>query len=182
VVEALFKSDVFYSPRAYRAIVKSPVEFAVGAIKATNGQQRAAELTSAGGPPRLGGVFGTMGQTLFEPPNVAGWPGNDAWLNASTLFARVNFVNAITGGAPQQRQRPNAAPATAPAASSGAFETGTASQALAHFLPLALDDNIAPEARQVLLDYAGGPDAQLSTEQLRGLVYLVLGSPQFQLS
>ena len=38
VVEAMLKSDVFYSPKAYRAIVKSPVEFAVGAIKAVNGQ------------------------------------------------------------------------------------------------------------------------------------------------
>jgi uncharacterized protein (DUF1800 family) len=189
VVEAMFKSDVFYSPRAYRAIVKSPVEFAVGAIKAVNGQQRVAELTAGGGQPRLGGVVGVMGQALYEPPNVAGWPGNAAWLNASTMFARLNFVNAITGGGPQQQgqQRPrpnapaNAAPAPTTAAPNG-FETGTTAQALAHFLPLALDDNVSPETRQVLLDYAGGPDVQVSPEQLRGIVYLILGSPQFHLS
>jgi hypothetical protein len=34
----------------------------------------------------------------------------------------------------------------------------------------------------VLLDYADGPDVQLSAEQLRGLVYLILASPQFHLS
>ncbi len=184
VVEAMFKSDVFYSPKAYRAIVKSPVEFSVGAIKAVNGQQRVNELTNAaGGQARLGGAVGLMGQTLLEPPNVAGWPGNGTWLNASTMFARLNFVNALTGGSPQNtpRQRPNAPPAASASATTG-FDTGTASQALAHFLPLALDDNISPETRQVLLDYAGGPDVQLSADQLRGLVYLVLASPQFHLS
>lgn len=184
VVEAMFKSDVFYSPKAYRAIIKSPVEFTVGAIKAVNGQQRVAELANAGGgQPRLGGAVGLMGQTLLEPPNVAGWPGNGTWLNASTMFARLNFINVLTGGSAQNlpRQRPNAAPAASASSTTG-FDTGTASQALAHFLPLALDDNIAPETRQVLLDYAGGPDVQLSAEQLRGLVYLVLGSPQFHLS
>jgi uncharacterized protein (DUF1800 family) len=184
VVEALLKSDVFYSPKAYRALVKSPVEFAVGAIKAVNGQARTAELTTAGQGPRFGGAVGAMGQQLYEPPNVAGWPGNAAWLNASTMFARLNFVNGITGGGPQQRQqRPNAPANAAPVngAASG-FETGTAAQALDHYLPLALDDNVSDDTRRVLLDYAGAPDAQLSTEQLRGLVYLILGSPQFHLS
>jgi len=130
-----------------------------------------------------------MGQALYEPPNVAGWPGNASWLNASTMFARLNFVNAITGGGPQQqgqqRPRPNAPANAAPAATTAAprgFETGTTAQGLAHFLPLVLDDNVSPETRQVLLDYAGGPDVQLSPEQLRGIVYLILGSPQFHLS
>jgi uncharacterized protein (DUF1800 family) len=199
VVEAIFRSDVFYSPKAYRALVKSPVEYAVSAIKAVNGQARTADL-AAGGGPRIGGTVGGMGQVLFEPPNVAGWPGNAAWLNASTLFARLNFINGVTGGGPQQRNNNNRQPIPAagmpgtvqaqpaqprnpqPAPAAPAFETGTATQALAHYLPLALDDNVSPEARQVLLDYAGGADVTLSAEQLRGLVYLVLGSPQFHLS
>jgi hypothetical protein len=101
----------------------------------------------------------------------------------------LNFINGITGGGAQgQRPRPNApAAGTAPAngATSAAptgFETGTASQAIAHYLPMALDDNVPAEARQVLLDYAGGADEQLSPEHLRGIVYLILGSPQFHLS
>ena len=112
-----------------------------------------------------------MGQTIYEPPNVAGWPGNTSWLNASTMFARLNFVNVVTGGAPNQRNPQR------PASGDDLAERllGTTKQALDHFLPLVLDDNISPETRQVLLDYAGGPDAQLTPEQLRGLVYLVLG-------
>ena len=196
VVEALFRSDIFYSPKAYRALVKSPVEYFVSAIKAVNGQERVLEAVRGG--QRRGGIVGDMGQTLYEPPNVAGWPGNEEWLNASTMFARLNFVNGITGGGPQNQQRPRpnapangAMPANGGRPANGAapantaptsFDTGTASQALAHYLPMALDDNVLPETRQVLLDYAGGADVQLSAEQLRGLVYLILGSPQFHLS
>jgi hypothetical protein len=33
----------------------------------------------------------TMGQDLFDPPNVKGWDGGAAWINTNTLFARDNF-------------------------------------------------------------------------------------------
>jgi hypothetical protein len=49
-------------------------------------------------------------------------------------------------------------------------------------LPLLLDGNIPEEASQVLLDYAGGTDAPLTPDQLRGLAYIILASPQFHLA
>ena len=169
-LEAILRSDVFYSPKAYRALVKGPVEYTISAIKAVNGEGQLAELTA--GNPRLGGVTGQMGQTLYEPPDVAGWPGNSDWLNASTMFARINFLNTVTGGAPNQRNR-NATTAMVPTG------LGTTKQALDHFLPLVLDDNISPEMRQLLVNYAGSADANITPEKLRGLVYLLLASPQF---
>jgi uncharacterized protein (DUF1501 family) len=33
-----------------------------------------------------------MGQDLFNPPNVGGWPGGVTWINASTLVERFNFA------------------------------------------------------------------------------------------
>src|SRR5205814_2481712 len=102
------------------------------------------------------------GQTLYEPPDVAGWPGNTSWLNASTMFARLNFINVVTGGAPNQGNR-SVTTATV-------TDLGTTKQALGYFLPLVLDDNISPEMRQLLVDYAGGADATLTPEKLRGLV------------
>ena len=33
-----------------------------------------------------------MGQRLFYPPNVAGWPGGIAWLRGPTVLARANFA------------------------------------------------------------------------------------------
>ena len=40
-----------------------------------------------------------MGQRLFYPPNVAGWPGGLAWLRGSTVLARANFAAWLTGPA-----------------------------------------------------------------------------------
>ncbi|HEX3606169.1 MAG TPA: DUF1800 domain-containing protein [Candidatus Dormibacteraeota bacterium] len=34
----------------------------------------------------------TMGQVLFDPPNVAGWHGGTSWANTATLLARYNFA------------------------------------------------------------------------------------------
>ena len=39
-----------------------------------------------------------MGQTLFAPPNVKGWPGGPSWLNTSTLLERDNFAEALAMG------------------------------------------------------------------------------------
>jgi len=63
-----------------------------------------------------------------------------------------------------------------------ALEAGTTAQALANYLPLLLDDNIPDEARDVLVEYAGGSETTLTAERLRGLVYLILGAPQFHLA
>jgi hypothetical protein len=36
-----------------------------------------------------------MGQNLFSPPNVKGWPGGEAWINTSTLLARKQFLDRL---------------------------------------------------------------------------------------
>jgi uncharacterized protein (DUF1800 family) len=176
VVEAMLRSEVFYSPRAYRAQVKSPIEYAVSAIKALGMQETGSAMLAIGNGPRGGGVLGEMGQIPFEPPNVAGWPGGESWLNSATIFARLNLINQLTGGIEpgrnaRQRQERQAA----------GVNLGSAGEALAYYLPMVLDDNIPEEARQVLMDYAGMENG-LEMEQLRGLVYLILASPQFHLA
>ena len=37
-----------------------------------------------------------MGQRLFYPPSVAGWPGGMAWLGGQSVLARANFAAWIT--------------------------------------------------------------------------------------
>jgi uncharacterized protein (DUF1800 family) len=86
VMATLLSSNVFYSARAYRALVKSPVEFVVGSYRLFGASK--AEPTALGALRR-------MSQTLFYPPNVKGWPGGSAWLSTSTLLARENFANAL---------------------------------------------------------------------------------------
>ena len=101
--------DVFLSPeftadQSYRALVKSPIEFMVHALKAVNApapQQRLVLAAGAG-----------MGQTIFDPPDVGGWPNNDSWISSNTVIARVNFVTQLLG-LMQKAGLPDASKATA---------------------------------------------------------------------
>ncbi len=99
LVKTILTSRYFYSERAFRKRIKGPVEFVLGAVKATYKSlgERDAEyrpLPHAVLVPKLA----AMGQTLFAPPNVKGWPGGRAWLNTSTLLERANFAAALTSG------------------------------------------------------------------------------------
>lgn len=44
----------------------------------------------------LPGAMRSMGQDLLAPPTVKGWDGGTAWINTSTLLARINFANALS--------------------------------------------------------------------------------------
>jgi uncharacterized protein (DUF1800 family) len=82
----VFTSPEFVSDQSYRALVKSPTEFMVHAIRAlTDPQLSSLMLPAAQG----------MGQVLFDPPDVGGWPNNDSWISSSTALARINFVSSL---------------------------------------------------------------------------------------
>ena len=87
VVRAMLESDEFYSSRARGALVKSPVELAVGAVRALDVETDFKPLDKP---------IEQMGQELFMPPNVAGWPGGATWINSSALLQRVNMAGAIS--------------------------------------------------------------------------------------
>jgi uncharacterized protein (DUF1800 family) len=36
-----------------------------------------------------------LGQDVFDPPNVKGWPGGEAWINSATLLGRKQFLARI---------------------------------------------------------------------------------------
>ena len=40
-----------------------------------------------------------LGQDLFQPPNVKGWPGGEAWVTTNTLPLRHQFLNRVVRGA-----------------------------------------------------------------------------------
>ena len=89
LVGTILRSRHFFSEYAYRQRIKSPVEYAVGVVKAVH---------PSASPDSLVAVLETMGQPLFAPPNVKGWPGGKAWLNSATVLARQNFAKTMVGG------------------------------------------------------------------------------------
>jgi uncharacterized protein (DUF1800 family) len=82
----LFEADWFYEAKAKR--LKSPIELLVGL-----GRMFELEFQDAKSLFRIQKV---LGQVLFDPPNVAGWPGGRSWIDASRLAFRLRLGALIT--------------------------------------------------------------------------------------
>ncbi|HSQ56639.1 MAG TPA: DUF1800 domain-containing protein [Gemmata sp.] len=100
LMKTILSSRLFYSEHAFRKRIKCPVEYVLGAVLAI--YRRYPERDENYRPlvqSRLQRWLTGMGQTLFAPPNVKGWPGGKTWLNTSTVLERDNFAAAVaTGG------------------------------------------------------------------------------------
>ena len=86
----IFTSDWFYGEKNIGARIKSPVELLAGIRRMLPMQMdnEAAQLLLQ----RL------LGQLLFYPPNVAGWPGGKNWIDSSTLMLRLRIPQIIYAG------------------------------------------------------------------------------------
>jgi uncharacterized protein (DUF1800 family) len=85
LMRAVLTSPEFSSAQSYRTLVKSPTDFMVHAARALGSTNLSKVIAAAGSG---------MGQTLFDPPDVSGWPNNEAWISSNTVVERVNFVTA----------------------------------------------------------------------------------------
>ena len=83
LMERMFSADWFYDPANVGTHLKSPVELLAG-IRRTLGVRLDNELP-------LLGYQRALGQVLFEPPNVAGWPGGRNWIDSSSLLLRLQI-------------------------------------------------------------------------------------------
>src|SRR5262249_45562927 len=90
LVRTMLGSRHFFSAYAFRHRIKSPVEYVVGAARATVDGILPQQV--------LVGRIDAMGQQLFAPPNVKGWRGGKAWLNTATVLARNNFAQGLAMG------------------------------------------------------------------------------------
>ena len=99
LVRTILASRHFYSAHAFRQRIKGPVEYVLGAVQAVYRRFGEEEPDYRPLPQHvLAGRIGAMGQSLFAPPNVKGWPGGTAWLNTSTILERNNFAEALAMG------------------------------------------------------------------------------------
>jgi uncharacterized protein (DUF1800 family) len=83
----LLLSDAFWDIANRGTMVKSPVELVVGTL-------RQLDVAPSGATPFVVVAAG-MGQNLFSPPNVKGWPGGEQWINSNTLLARKQFLDRL---------------------------------------------------------------------------------------
>lgn len=83
LLEDIARSDWFYAPENLGAKIKSPVELWVGI-------RRAIPMELADPESQLV-LQKALGQILFYPPNVAGWPGGRNWIDSSSLMLRLRI-------------------------------------------------------------------------------------------
>jgi uncharacterized protein (DUF1800 family) len=88
-VETMLRSNLFFSARSYRQRIKSPVEFAIGLVRAMEGMVSTTQLAQD---------LADLGQDLYHPPTVKGWTGGRYWINATTLARRANLARALLQG------------------------------------------------------------------------------------
>ncbi len=172
VMSTVLRSNVFFSDRAYRALVKSPVEFVVG----THQLFGVAEVV----PVELA-TLRQMGQVLFYPPNVKGWDGGAAWLNSQTILTRENFANGVAQN-----------PKVMAGASwlDPAMRSMDPHQVATTLTGTMLQNDVSPAALAQLVAYLGGSGqaalAQLSPEnvdqRVRSAAYLTMAMPAYQLA
>ncbi len=114
----------------------------------------------------------SMGQDLFAPPTVKGWDGGEAWINTSTLLARVAFADQVShsryllGGEP-------------PRLTAYLRQNNLTPEAFVDLLAFRLGPlPLSPATRQTLVSYVNGPG--LLEDRLRGLLPLLMATPEYQ--
>ena len=87
LVRFILRSPWFIDPENYYARYSWPVEFVVRAIKEMG--WTGYSIDNARTP------LANMGQTLYEPPDVAGWSTGDAWFSTGAMLARMNYAASL---------------------------------------------------------------------------------------
>ncbi|HEY3280782.1 MAG TPA: DUF1800 domain-containing protein [Armatimonadota bacterium] len=190
MLAAILTSPWFYSERAYRALVKSPVEYAVGVARQFGLiQQKGANVLSA--EAFLNTWTIAMGQTLFDPPSVKGWDGGLAWVNSGTQMQRLSFAHqaVTTDGFRKTGGKLDTARLKARLVAEGAYTAEAVVEAVRGWCG---SPEVTPISRDVLVGYLQRAESGRKVRfaltdrtvdmKVRGLLRLMLNLPEYQLA
>jgi hypothetical protein len=144
------------------------VEYVVGAVRALE------RLDAAPSTLVLADWSARLGQDLFSPPNVGGWPGGRQWISAQAMIGRGNFAAALVNGTLSSPAQPFDALALAKRHGRG----GNLRDLIAFYGDLLLTGTRPDERITATL----GAKATLTAERARRAVLLILASPEAQLA
>jgi uncharacterized protein (DUF1800 family) len=151
LARAVFSDPAFTGAGARYALVKQPVEYVVGTLRAL--RIAPAQSGSATESAVLRNVLTGLGQLPFTPPSVGGWPSGRLWLTTAAAQSRITFADWVAGAGDLSPV------ADAPPAAR--------IDAAAHLLGI---DTLSGRTRAALADVAPDP---------RALVALALLSPEY---
>lgn len=174
VLRTMFKSPEFWSPEAYRAKVKTPLEFVVSAVRATG-----ADVTDAR---PLAQTLNKLGMPLYgmQPPTGYSMKA-EAWVNSAALLNRMNFALQLGNG---KMRGVSVQPAAMPGETSASDPDALVSALAGSLLSGELSQQTRNSIRKQLQTPENTPaqDAAAQARQVNPglLAGLILGSPEFQ--
>jgi uncharacterized protein (DUF1800 family) len=178
VLKTMLKSPEFWSDDAYRAKVKTPLEFVVSAARATN-----ADVTDA---MALARQLNNMGMPLYgmQPPTGYSMKA-DAWVNSSALLDRMNFSLALLNGRVKGTQVDVSQ--LVPPSPGGPSAAEDPHQALAQMEASLLAGDISKQTHDAIAKRLDDPqvaqrklDDPARAPNLGMIAGLIVGSPEFQ--
>lgn len=179
VLRALFKSAHFFDDSVLGARIKNPMEYLLALINEVG-----IDVPEEDGYVTLFRYGNQLSQALFDPPNVAGWPGHHAWLSTGTLPLRWSYgANLINGAGVFE--------VLDPLPMAGKMSAPNDPYALArdiaeYVLPQPLGDEDYDVLAEVLLagtpDYEWSLDAPNAPNRLRSYLAYLTQLPEFQLT
>ncbi len=178
LVKTVLRSNLFFSAHSYRTSVKSPVEFALGIVRALEGRI---------GTPQLAQALEGLGQVVFYPASVKGWDGGQAWLNGQTLLFRQNLSLALTSTEDGRFGR-----RCDPGVLLRKHGKQSDEEVVDFLLRLFLQGDVQAGARERLVEYLAKAKTQpvpvywtaedAADHRVRAVCHLVLTLPEFQLN
>jgi|CZKY01.1.fsa_nt_gi uncharacterized protein (DUF1800 family) len=178
VLRTMFKSPEFWSPEAYRAKVKTPLEFVVSAVRASGAEVEDARA--------LVGTLNSMGMMPYGMMPPTGYSMKaDAWVNSSALLGRMNFALGLAAG----KIRGVKIDSAAGTAAAGTIDVPAtdAQQALATLENSLLSGDISRQTHDTISKQLEDPkisrrrlDDPKRPPNVAAITGLILGSPEFQ--
>jgi uncharacterized protein (DUF1800 family) len=176
-LRAIFLNPNFYSDKVKFSLIRSPAELVAGTVRQLDmqlGQQAQRFMTES---------LNRMGQELFQPPNVRGWPGGEHWITSATLYTRYNICSMMVNGPAAKREALNGSSAQklfnkVPREASA---LDIVDAAVARFLQRPL-----PEAKKAaLLEAMGNGPVRLGSREgdrrVLQMVGLLMSTPEYQM-
>ncbi len=177
LVETMLRSNLFFSTEVYRTKIKSPVDFALGIVRALEGKV---------GTTLLAVSLQELGQNVFFPPSVKGWDGGQSWLNGQTLLYRQNLALALTSTEDVRFNN-----RTDPAKLARKYGKTRDEEVISFFLDLFLQGDTQAVAKTRLQEYVTlatretfpiyWTNEDAADHRVRSLAHLVLTLPEYQL-
>lgn len=171
LLRILFSSEFFFAPEYRYSMYKHPADYLVMALRALDLDDRSYHDKAAL-------MMQSMGMSLFAPPNVAGWNHGKSWINSGSTLARFNYADYISSRLMMTNRYCDALLAGGVFADENDHDT-----MIEYYRGLLIQDPLSGQEHSILDSFLrhifSGRD--IFYRKIRGLVYLMLTMPKYQL-